>query len=249
MAFRAEIYFVHCTIFLLISPQHFYIVHCNMRLKEANMAQVRRTKTIKSVAVKAVAPAKAVAAPKVRKPRAVAQAAETKTVFSKPINDVIEGTKTMTDTVTDTVKQTAAEAGEKVTSMFKDVSARAKAGFAKVSDFGKEGVEFQKANIEAVVEAGKVAAKGTQTAAERAAELTRKNWEATTAHAKALTAVKSPTDFFKLQSDFARGQMDGAVAEFSKTSEFTLKLMGEIFAPIQNRYVVASEQVKARMAA
>jgi phasin family protein len=247
---------VHCTIFLLKSLQHFYIVQCNMRLKEAVMAQVRKTKTVK---VKAAAPAKAVAAPaaaapKVRKPRAVAQAAETKTVFSKPVTpeavtQVIEGTKTMTDTVTDTVKQTAAQAGEKVTSMFKDVSARAKAGFEKVSEFGKESVEFQKANLEAVVEAGKVAAKGTQTAAERAAELTRKNWEATTAHAKSLTAVKSPTDFFKLQSDFARGQMDGAVAEFSKSSEFTLKLMGEIFAPIQNRYVVASEQVKARMAA
>jgi hypothetical protein len=28
-----------------------------------------------------------------------------------------------------------------------------------------------------------------------------------------------------------------------------MKLMGEIFAPIQNRYAVAAEQVKARMAA
>jgi hypothetical protein len=218
------------------------------------MAQVRKTKTVKTEVVKAAAPAKVVAAPKTRKPRAVAQVADTKTVFSKPITaqavtQVIEGTKTMTDTVTNTVKQTAAEAGEKATSMFKDVSARAKVGFEKASTFGKEAVEFQKANLEAVVEAGKVAAKGTQTAAERAAELNRKNWEATTAHAKALTAVKSPTDFFKLQGDYARGQLDGAVAELSKSSEFTMKLMGEIFAPIQNRYAVASEQVKARMAA
>ncbi len=211
------------------------------------MAVVRKskvTKTVKTVAapVQAVA---AKAAPKARKPRAVAQIAETKTVFSKPITPSIEGTKTMTDTI----KQTAAEAGEKVTTMFKDVTVRAKAGFEKAAEFGKEAVEFQKANLEAVVDAGKIAAKGTQSAAERAAELTRKNWEATTAHAKALTGVKSPTDFFKLQGDFARGQVDGAVAEFSKSSEFTLKLVGEIFAPIQNRYAVAAEQVKARVAA
>jgi phasin family protein len=213
------------------------------------MAQVRKTKIVKTATAKAAAPAKAVAAVKARKPRAVAQTAETNTIFSKPVTQAIEGTKTMTDTVSNTVKQTAAEAGEKATSMFKDVSARAKLGFEKATVFGKEVVEFQKANLEAVVDAGKVAAKGTQTAAERTAELTRKNWEATTAHAKALTGVKTPTDFFKLQSDFARGQIDGAVAEFSKSSEFALKLVGEIVAPLQNRYAVAAEQVKARMAA
>jgi phasin family protein len=212
------------------------------------MAQVRNpkvTKTVKTVAAPVVTAVKTKAAAKARKPRAIAQTAETKTVFSKPITPPTEGTTTMTDTV----KQAAATAGEKVTTMFKDVTVRAKAGFEKAAELSKDAVEFQKANLEAVVEAGKVAAKGTQTAAERAAELTRTNWEATTSHAKALTSVKSPTDFFKLQSDFARGQVDGAVAEFSKSSEFTLKLMGEIVAPIQNRYAVAAEQVKARMAA
>jgi phasin family protein len=238
------------------------------------MAQVRKTKTVKTATTQVAAPAKTAAAPKVRKPRAAAQTAEAKTIFSKPVAlattaqtptaqapitpapaaqtpvaQAIEGTKKMTDTVTTNVKQAAAEAGEKVTSMFKDVSARAKVGFEKASVLGKEVVEFQKANLEAVVDAGKVAAKGTQTAAERTAELARKNWEATTAHAKALTGVKTPTDFMKLQSDFARGQVDAAVAEFSKSSEFALKLVGEIVAPLQNRYAVAAEQVKARMAA
>jgi phasin family protein len=214
----------------------------------AKVLNSAKTKTVKTVAAPVQA-LKTKAAPKARKARAIAQTAEIKTVFSKPITQLTEGTKTMTDTITNTVKQNAAEAGEKVTSMFKDVTVRAKAGFEKAAEFGKDAVEFQKANLEAVVEAGKVAAKGTQTAAERAAELTRKNWEATTAHAKSLTGVKSPSDFFKLQSDFARGQVDGAVAEISKSSEFTLKLVGEILAPIQNRYAVAAEQVKARMAA
>jgi phasin family protein len=113
----------------------------------------------------------------------------------------------------------------------------------------KDVVAFNKANVEAFVEAGKVAYAGSQTATKDAVELTRKNWDATVAHGKALTAVKSPTEFIKAQSDFARAQLDAAVAQTSKSTEFTLKLFGEIMQPLQNRYAVAADQIKARMAA
>ncbi len=35
----------------------------------------------------------------------------------------------------------------------------------------------------------------------------------------------------------------------SKSTEFSLKLMGDIFQPIQNRYSVVAEEVKSRLAA
>ncbi len=184
------------------------------------MAKVRTPKTVKAAPVAAK---KSAAAPKAKKVRAVAQKAETKTIFSKPV----EGMKTMQDTF----KKTAAEAAEKATA------------------FGKDVVEFHKGNFAAVVESGKAAAKGTQTAAQEAVALTKQNWEAATTHAKAVAAVKTPTDFFQLQSEFARKQFDGAVALFSKNSEFGLKLAGEIVAPLQNRYAVVAEQLKGRMAA
>ncbi len=148
-----------------------------------------------------------------------------------------------------TIKTATAETAEKATAMFKDMNTRAKAAFEKSGDVAKDVVEFNKANLEAIVESAKIAAKGGQTAAQNVAELTRKNFEATTTMLKSAAAVKSPTDFFKLQGDFARSQFDGAVAEMSKSSEFYLKLAGEVFQPIQNRYTVAAEQVKARMAA
>jgi phasin family protein len=160
--------------------------------------------------------------------------------------------KIMTDTfksVEETLKKTTAEASEKATTVLKDVTARAKAAFEKGTEVTKEAVAFNKANVEALVEAGKVAYSGAQTATKDAVELTRKNWDANVAHGKALTAVKTPTDFFKMQGDFARAQMDAAVAQTSKSTEFTLKLFGEIMQPIQNRYAVAADQIKARMAA
>jgi hypothetical protein len=158
----------------------------------------------------------------------------------------------MTDTVKkieDTVKATAAEAGEKATEMFKDMQDKAKVAFEKSGDMMKDVVEFHKANLEAVVESGKLAAKGSQTAMQNAVDYGKKNWETTAAHAKAISGVRAPADFVKMQSEYARGQFDTMVAEFTKSSEFTMKMMGEVMQPIQNRAAAVAEQMKTRMAA
>jgi hypothetical protein len=52
-----------------------------------------------------------------------------------------------------------------------------------------------------------------------------------------------------VQGDYLRKQFDAAVADFSKSTEFYMKLAGEIVAPVQNRYAAAAEQVKARFTA
>ena len=54
---------------------------------------------------------------------------------------------------------------------------------------------------------------------------------------------------FGAQADFIRTQFDAGVAEVSKASEFSVKLAGDVISPLQNRYAVVAEQVKARLAA
>ena len=203
-------------------------------------------------AVAAVAPAQAIPVIAVIAEPVVTQSIPTQPTPAAKIAAPEKGMKIMNDTVKQVeanVKKATAETTEKATAMFQDVSNRAKAAFEKSGEMAKDVVEFNKANLEAVVEAGKIAVKGAQTAAQRTADVARKNFEATTSHLKAVGGIKTPTDFFKMQGDFARTQFDGAVAEVSKSSEFYLKLAGEIMQPIQNRYTVAAEQVKARMAA
>lgn len=200
-------------------------------------------------------PAAAVKAKPVVKsvPKRVAKPAKpTPRTVAKPAPAIIKEVVKMTDTVKqveETFKKATAEAGEKATEFFKDAQTRAKAAFEKSGEVAKDVLEFHKANLEAVVESGKIAAKGAQTAAQNAADYGKKNWEATTAFAKSAAAVKAPTDFFKLQGDFARSQFDAAVAEFSKSSEFYLKLAGEVAQPLQNRFSAANEQIKSRFAA
>ncbi|HVJ01836.1 MAG TPA: phasin family protein, partial [Sphingomonas sp.] len=55
---------------------------------------------------------------------------------------------------------------------------------------------------------------------------------------------KSPTEFFKLQSDYVRSAFDSYVAETSKTTEAVLKLAGDAAQPISNRFAVAVEKAK-----
>ncbi|MFX7060050.1 phasin family protein, partial [Acinetobacter baumannii] len=65
-----------------------------------------------------------------------------------------------------------------------------------------------------------------------------------TAALKSFASVKSPTELFQLQSDYARSSFDALVAETSKTTEAMLKLAGEVFQPISNRFAVAAEKIK-----
>lgn len=128
-------------------------------------------------------------------------------------------------------------AAEKAKSLFTDANAKGTKAFGEVNDFAK-------GNIEALVESGKIAAKGLESIGQDTAEFTRKQFEGATAALKTLSTVKSPTDFFKLQGDYMRSYFDSLVAHSSQSTEKMLKLAGDVAQPIQNRVSVAVEKVK-----
>ena len=104
--------------------------------------------------------------------------------------------------------------------------------------------EFNKGNVEALVESSKIAAKGLETLGQGYAEYARKQFEGMTATMKSFAGIKSPTEFMKLHSDFVRGQFDSMVAETSKNTEAMIKLAGDVAKPISNRVAVAAEKLK-----
>ena len=142
--------------------------------------------------------------------------------------------------MTDTVKATT----EKATEFFADVRVKASEAAEKGKKFAAEAVEFNKANVDAVVEAGEIVAKGAQEMGKANMEFAKKNFEDVQAAVKELTAVKSPTDFVKLQGEMARKGFDTAVAQGSKNTEAMVKLVGEMFQPISNRIAVTTELFK-----
>ena len=132
----------------------------------------------------------------------------------------------------------------KAQALFADFNDRTKAAVEKSTKLVEEANEFAKGNVEALVESGRIAAKGFETLGQDAAEYGRKSFENATAALKSFAAVKSPTEFFKLQSDFVRGAFDSYVAEASKNTEAVLKLAGDAAQPLSNRFAVAAEKVK-----
>lgn len=205
----------------------------------------------KPVFAKALAPQPVVTKPVVAAAPAVTAPVSAKTSpVSKPT--VAQGKIVMNDTVTkvqETAEKFTADATARATEMFGDVSARAKTAMEKGSKGLEEMVEFSKGNLEAVVASGRVAAKGAQDIAKYSAEYGRKSIEEANATAKKFAAVKSPTEFFALQSEVAKSNLDAFVGEASKFTESYMKLVGEIMQPMQNRYAVAVEKVKTAVAA
>jgi len=184
-------------------------------------------------------------------PAAIAESkivADTATIkpVETPAQPVLKG-PTMTDTVntaTEAAKTFAKDAQARATAMFGDFNARTKAAVERSTKLVEELTEFNKGNIEALVESSRVAAKAAETLGQNAADTARKNFETTTAALKSFASAKTPTEFFQLQSDYARSTFDALIAETSKNSETVLKLAGDVFQPISNRFAVAAEKIK-----
>jgi phasin family protein len=192
---------------------------------------------------KRLKPAKA--DPSVSLPAADAPAAEpvsapTAAAPAEPVQEDV----TVTDTTVNTAAETANTATDKAQALFGDMNARAKDAMGKGAAMFAELNSFNKGNIEAMVESGRIAFTGMQSMAQAQAAYVRKQFEDATAAAKSMATVKSPTEFVKLQGDFVRQQFDGMVAETSRSTEAMLKLAGEVVQPISNRFALAAEKVR-----
>lgn len=145
---------------------------------------------------------------------------------------------------TNKAAETAQIAADQIKTVIGDVNARAKTAMEKNAKIAEEFAEITRGNVEALVASSKVAAKGVETMSQGAAEYGRKSFEDASAAFKSFSDVKSATDFFRLQGDFARSAFDAAVAESARVSETVLKLAGDVAEPLTSRYTVAAERVK-----
>ena len=143
-----------------------------------------------------------------------------------------------------TIKDAAATAQAQAKTMFAEANERAKGAMEKGAKSFEDMNEFAKGNVEAVVESARIYAKGLETLGQDAAAFAKKSFEDATAAFKTLSTVKSPTEFLKLQSDYARTSFDALVAETSRSTEKMVKLASEVAQPISNRVALAAEKMK-----
>jgi len=205
---------------------------------KAKAAAPAKAKTAKPArkAAKAAKPAR-----KTAPAAAAAQVQAAKASVRKTTQNVNEGTRIM--------KNETNKVAERVQAAFGDVNDRAKNVVERNSRIAEELTELGRGNVEAMVASTKIVAKGVETLGQEVAEFGRKSFEDASAALKGFADVKSPADFFRLQTEFVRSQFDNAVAESSKLSEKMIKLAGEVAEPMTNRATVAAERVRTAVAA
>lgn len=139
-------------------------------------------------------------------------------------------------------------AADKFNTIFADASEKGQELVAKSQKAAEEWTEVAKANVEAMVEAGKIAAKGARTIGQDVLASGRDGIEQASDAVKTLAEAKSPTEFFQIQSELARASFDRMVAESSKLTERMVKLAGEAVEPLQTRASLNAERVNSLVA-
>lgn len=193
-----------------------------------------------------VADAPAAAAP----PQAPAEPEMTKSLpkqaepFAINTLSAIEGTKTMNDVI-ETGKKFAEDAKAKMETVYADLNEKAKASVEKSTKAIEELSDLAKGNVEALVESGKIAAKGMETLGQEAVDYSRKSFEKATASFKTFSTIKTPTEFFQLQSQLFSSSFDDFTKEAAKSSEAMMKLAGDVASPLTARVTLVTDKVKS----
>jgi hypothetical protein len=154
-----------------------------------------------------------------------------------------KGTFIMTDAM-ETAKTYAEEAKTRIQGAVSEMNEKAKTAMEKSAKAMEELGDLAKGNLEAIVESSKIAAKGMESMSQEAVEYSRKSFEKSSATFKSFAAVKSPTEFFQLQSELMSTAMDNFATTAAKNSEAMLKLAGDVSQPISNRVAIVTEKMK-----
>jgi phasin family protein len=148
------------------------------------------------------------------------------------------------EAITPAVEKVTADAFAQGKANFETVTAKSQEVMGNAMKSMTEMTEFAKGNVDAMMASAKAATTGVETIAGVVVEHGKKSFEEATAAMKAMAAAKSPSEFFQLQNDFAKGRFDHMVAMWSQMSETMLKVAGDVSQPVSSRLAIAGEAMK-----
>tara|TARA_B100000676_G_scaffold172004_1_gene169106 strand:+ start:3456 stop:3944 length:489 start_codon:yes stop_codon:yes gene_type:complete len=134
---------------------------------------------------------------------------------SKQIEDAVEVGRKSVEQVINVTKEQVEKASE---AFFKS--------YDEMSAMNKEGVD-------AIVKAGEVLTKGTESLGKAYFDFVQVSAEASFETSKAMMAAKTVKDFVDIQSDFARTSFDNILSESTRFSEMSVKVAIEAVDPLK----------------
>ncbi len=128
------------------------------------------------------------------------------------------------------------------TAEFHKGQAKYKSNMEKAVKTAEEFVAFGQGNMEAVVKSSQIFAAGMQDIGKRFAAHAQASFEESMATAKAVAGSKSVKEALEVQTAYARAAVEKAIAESSKLTEVSLKLVEQASAPLTARMTLAVEK-------
>jgi phasin family protein len=212
--------------------------------KAAKAAAEAQAKPVAAKAQRVATQVKVKPAPAQAKPVAAEAKPNPAAPKAEPVKTAAKAAIQINERTSEMQKEATKVVNDNAQAFIGDINERAKNLSERSTRIIEEMTDLARGNVEAIVASSKVAARGVETLSQEAAEFGRKSFEEASATIRTFAEVRSATDFFRIQSEFAKSQFDSMVAESSKLSEAVLKLAGEVAEPITSRYSVAAERAK-----
>jgi phasin family protein len=194
------------------------------------------------------APAKLVETVKQSYKRAVSKIKRVRSAARVAAVKQIEGKNNMTYDFNQMFAGFQLPGSDKAQELFAEACERSQQIAAKSQKAAEELSELAKANVEAFVEASRIAVGGAKAIGQDVIASGRDGIEQASDAVKTLAEAKSPAEFFQIQSDLARASFDRFVAETSKLTERVVKLAGEAAEPLQTRASLNAERINTLVA-
>ena len=214
-----------------------------VKAKRAANAKTGKAKTATRARRARKAPAKVVAAAKTNTKRAAKTVRRTNKAVAATATRIEKRTNTMAYDFNQMFAGFQLPGTDKFQDLFSGAGERSQELVTKSQKAAENMTDLAKANVEALVEAGRIAAIGVKSIGQDVLASGRDGIEQASDAVKTLAEAKSPTEFFQLQSELARASFDRFVAESSKLTERVVKLAGEAAQPLQNRASVNAERI------
>lgn len=119
--------------------------------------------------------------------------------------------------------------------LFADVAERSEEAVRRSRKAAEEFADIARSNVDAFVEAGKIATSGAQSIGQQMLAKSRDNIDHAANTVRALAEAKTPADVLQVQSEYVRGTFDRLVEETGTLTESLVKVAGEAFEPISTR--------------
>jgi phasin family protein len=157
---------------------------------------------------------------------------------------VVKNTKAANTKAANTAKKTAEQMGSRFEKLTADAQARAKAAADRAVALSKNAVEFNRENVETLLESGKIAAKGAQEIGKTNVKYTRENFVEASRALQGLFSVATPKDVLAKQADYVRSGLDRVMDQTSNNADAVVKLAGKAYQPIADRVSEIRKELK-----